>query len=75
MVLSQVLAGAGATLQSFLLDVAILAIVIPAACIAVLGFDAERVTLWHVLAAGNVLGAVLFVAWTVRGRFFGPIAE
>src|SRR5690606_25651560 len=45
-VLSQVLAGAGATLQSFLLDVAILVIVIPTACVVVLGFDAERVTLW-----------------------------
>jgi putative MATE family efflux protein len=72
-VLSQVLAGAGATLQSFLLDVAILAIVIPTACVAALGFEVERVTLWHVLAAGNVLGATLFAAWTLRGRFFGVV--
>ena len=70
-VLSQVLAGAGATLQSFLLDVAILVIVIPTACVVVLGFDAERVTLWHVLAVGNVLGAAAFAAWVIRGKFFG----
>jgi MATE family multidrug resistance protein len=70
-VLSQVLAGAGATFQSFLLDVAVLAIVISAACVAVLGLDVERVTLWHLLAAGNVLGAAVFAGWTVRGRFFG----
>lgn len=68
-VLSQVLAGAGATLQSFLLDVLVLACVIPAAYVVVLGLGGDRVMLWHVLAAGNVLGAAVFVAWTARGRF------
>ena len=43
---------------------------IPAAYLAVLAFDAERVGLWHVLAAGNVAGLVLFGVWTWRGRFF-----
>ncbi|MCB9634584.1 MAG: MATE family efflux transporter [Sandaracinus sp.] len=69
-VLSQVLAGAGATFQSLLLDVVVLVLAIPAAYLAVLAFDAERVGLWHVLAAGNVAGLVLFGVWTWRGRFF-----
>ncbi len=70
-VLSQVLAGAGATAQSLALDVAVLALALPAAYLAVLAIGVERVGLWYVLAAGHVLGCLVFAGWTWRGRFFG----
>lgn len=71
-VLSQAMAGAGATFESLVLDAfLVLALVSPAAWIAVVGTGAPKEVLWHVLALGNALGMFVYGAWYLRGRFFG----
>lgn len=75
-VLSQAMTGAGATMQSMLIDsVVLLLVVVPAAYTVteVLGLD--RTVLWWAIAGGNVVGATAYVAFYFSGGFlrFRPI--
>jgi putative MATE family efflux protein len=68
-VLSQALAGAGATLQSLALDAFALAgLTLPAAYLVAEVLAAPRTALWTTLAAGNVAAAALFAVYVWRGR-------
>jgi putative MATE family efflux protein len=68
-VLSQALAGAGATLPSLLLDaVALLGLTLPVAYVVTEVLGAPRTALWTALAAGNVVAAALFAMYAWRGR-------
>ncbi|MCA9531149.1 MAG: MATE family efflux transporter [Myxococcales bacterium] len=70
LVLSQAMTGAGATLSSLVLDaVVVLAVVAPLAYAVAVWLDADRVWLWRVLAGGNALAALAYVAYYSRGRF------
>ena len=69
-VLSQAMTGAGATLESLLVDAAVLALgVLPAAYLVVQVFELPRQALWQVVAAGNLAGALAYAAYYARGRF------
>ncbi|TNF27479.1 MAG: MATE family efflux transporter [Deltaproteobacteria bacterium] len=69
-VLSQALSGAGATLSSFAIDsVVLLAIIVPFTLVMLIFFDLSRVETWYVIAVGNVLSAVAYVAWFKRGTW------
>lgn len=69
-VLSQALAGAGATLRSLLVDTAVLAIfVLPAAIWVVLVAGWPRDSLWMVVALGNLAGGVAYAIAFGRGAF------
>lgn len=74
-VLSQAMAGAGATLQSLVVDaVVLLLVVLPAAYLVVEVLETPRQVLWWVLAAGNGLGAAAYAGSYAWGRFWpdGP---
>lgn len=69
-VLSQAIGGAGATVQSLLLDGGIICLlVLPAAYLASATFDGPRTWLWTVIAVSNVVGAVAFALYYATGRF------
>ena len=69
-VLSQALTGAGATLESFAVDAAVLlGLVLPAAFVVVEVLEQPRQVLWQVIAAGNVLGAIAYAGYYRRGTF------
>ncbi|MEM1416663.1 MAG: MATE family efflux transporter [Myxococcota bacterium] len=69
-VLSQAMTGAGATLQSLLVDSAVLGfIVVPAAYVIVQVAELPRSWLWAVIAFGNIAGMFAYGAYYQRGRF------
>ncbi len=70
-VFSQALAGAGATLQSLVVDALVLLLgVLPAAQLVVYGLSLPREGLWWVVAAGNAVGAVAYAGYYAWGRFW-----
>jgi len=69
-VISQALSGAGATLSSFAIDsVVLLAVIVPFTLLMLIFFDLSRVETWYIIAAGNVLSALAYVAWFKRGTW------
>lgn len=69
-VLSQALSGAGATLSSFAIDtVVLLALIVPFTLVMLIFFDLSRVETWFIIAAGNVVSAIAYVAWFKRGTW------
>jgi len=69
-VFSQAMAGAGATRLSLWLDAGVLwLLVVPAAITLSLAFDISHTTLFHLMAAGNLLGALIFFVAYVQGGF------
>lgn len=69
-VLSQALAGAGATLRSLVVDSAVLAVfVLPAAIWVVLFAQWPRDSLWTVVALGNLAGGAAYALAFGRGGF------
>jgi putative MATE family efflux protein len=69
-VLSQAMAGAGATRLSLWLDAGSLwLLVVPAALLGTLVFDISHATLFSVMAAGNLVGALVFFAAYLQGSF------
>lgn len=69
-VLSQAMTGAGATLQSMLIDSGVLLLaVVPTAYVVAEVLGLGRVVLWWTIAAGNVLGASAYVVLYFRGSF------
>ncbi|MEM9069484.1 MAG: MATE family efflux transporter [Myxococcota bacterium] len=69
-VLSQAMAGAGATLQSLVVDTLVLSLVVlPTAWVVVLTLELPRDVLWLVVAGGNVAGALAYAMYYARGRF------
>ncbi|OIP44781.1 MAG: hypothetical protein AUK47_00370 [Deltaproteobacteria bacterium CG2_30_63_29] len=69
-VLSQGMAGAGATLSSFVLDaLVLLSLVIPASLLVVRGLGLDVEVLWVVIASGNVLAGAVYGAYFRRGTF------
>ncbi|MEO0324565.1 MAG: MATE family efflux transporter [Myxococcota bacterium] len=69
-VLSQAMTGAGATLQSLLVDAAVLGfLVVPAAYVIVQVAELPRHWLWAVIAVGNVAGMLAYGVYYQRGRF------
>ncbi len=67
-VLSQALAGAGATMLGFALDlVVLLGIAIPATFIVMAMTDLTETLTWILIAAGNVLTGVVYMFWYKRG--------
>ncbi len=70
-VLSQAMAGAGATLQSLVLDAVVLLLgVLPAAYLVTRVLMLPRGALWWVLAAGNGVGALAFAAYYAWGAWW-----
>ena len=75
-VLSQAMAGAGATLEILILDGIVLGLlVVPAAFIVVSILDLPREVLWKVLAWGNIVGALIYGGYYFRGRFLHKTIE
>ena len=69
-VLSQAMTGAGATLQSLLVDAAVLGfLVVPAAYVIVQVAELPRHWLWVVIAFGNVAGMLAYGVYYQRGSF------
>ena len=69
-VFSQAMAGAGATRLSLWLDAGVLwLLVVPAAITLALAFDIPHTTLFRIMAAGNLLGALIFFVAYVQGGF------
>ncbi len=69
-VVASALAGAGATAAALGLDAAVLlGIVVPAAIVTVVVAHAPPQGLWVVIAAGNALTALAFIAWFRRGTW------
>ncbi len=71
-VLSQAMSGAGATLPSLLLDVVVLlGLTIPLAWLVTGPLGLARPWLWNAIALGNVVSALAYAAYYLRGRFLG----
>ncbi len=69
-VLSQAMAGAGATFESLVLDaIVLLGVVLPAAYFVAVMQGLPRQALWQVVAWGNVLSAAAYLLYYARGRF------
>jgi putative MATE family efflux protein len=69
-VISQALAGAGATMAGFTIDsFVLLALVIPASLIAIAATDITQTLTWSLIAGGNVVTGIVYVAWFKRGRW------
>jgi putative MATE family efflux protein len=63
-VLSQSLSGAGATLSSFVIDAMVLAgLQIPFTILWLIIADVDRMDIWWIIAAGNVVSAFAYAAW------------
>ena len=70
-VLSQAMAGAGATFESLVVDaIVLLGAVLPAAWFFTRVQGLPRDGLWTVVAWGNVASAAAYLVYYVRGRFF-----
>src|SRR5690606_11203889 len=73
-VLSQALAGAGATMASFAIDSVVLCLLlIPATLLMLAFFDLSRVETWLLIAAGNVLSCAAYIVWYRRGDWLRKI--
>ena len=69
-VLSQALSGAGATLSSFAIDtLVLLALIVPFTIVMLVFFDLSRLQTWFIIASGNVLSALAYIAWYRRGTW------
>ena len=68
-VLSQAINGAGATLSSLVIDAAVLSLVTPVAIVAAEVMRIPRVDFFWLIAIGNAVAAVGYVAWYARGAF------
>jgi Na+-driven multidrug efflux pump len=70
LVLSQAMAGAGATLSSLVIDGAVLLLfVVPVAIFVTEPLGMSRTALWYVIAGGNVLAALAYGAYYLTGAF------
>ena len=75
-VLSQAMTGAGATLQSLVLDaLGLLAFTIPLAYLVTEVLGLERAWLWNVIALGNCASAIAYVIYYMRGHFLDKQLE
>jgi len=69
-VISQALAGAGATMAGFTIDaLVLLGLVVPATLIVIGVTDLTHAMTWSLIAGGNVVTGLVYTAWFKRGKW------